>query len=159
MISDKDAKEYLEAVVNKTAFSGKNKMEEDCQYLDIFGKCKATTHKTCRGCRFYSPTLPAKIKILAQYGIDRDNENNKLVKKLDIKDQQIAMLKEELSNAMEKVSKIDELAQIMDEGNRNADVLTFPYESRETANDLMDRAVEIIQELTGKEWEFTFLTF
>ena len=159
MMTDKEAKEYLEAVVSKTAYAGKKKMEEDCQYLDIFGKCKATTQKTCRGCRFFNPTMPAKIRILAQYGLDRDAENNKLVDKIARKEDEIEKLKNELSAAKIIIDKVRTLSDVMRLGNDNADHVMFPVESQDAAASLMSQAIEIIEDLTGVEWEFSYLTY
>lgn len=54
-------------------------------------------------------------------------------------------------------NKIDELAEVLRQGRRNADIMALPSESNRRANELYNRAIEIIEELTGEEWEFSWL--
>ena len=55
--------------------------------------------------------------------------------------------------------KITELAEIMREGNRNADVMRLPSDSMSAAASLYDRAIEIIEDLTGVTWDFSYLSY
>jgi hypothetical protein len=60
---------------------------------------------------------------------------------------------------MGKDELIEELAEVMREGNLNGDMMMLPSESAENARSLMQRAIEIIEELTGEKWEFSYVTF
>ena len=55
--------------------------------------------------------------------------------------------------------KIDELAEVMREGYLNGDYACLPSESMDRARCLRERAIEIIEEITGEKWEFTYVTF
>ena len=55
--------------------------------------------------------------------------------------------------------KIAELAEVMREGNRNADVMRLPSDSMSAAASLYDRAIEIIEDLTGETWDFSYLSY
>lgn len=54
---------------------------------------------------------------------------------------------------------IDQLAEVMRQGNANADSLALPTESKAKAQELFNQAIELIEELTGEKWEFTFLNW
>ena len=64
-----------------------------------------------------------------------------------------------LLDAEEKMDKIEELAEVMREGRINGDRMMLPSESQGRASSLMQRAIELIEELTGEEWEFSYITF
>ena len=55
--------------------------------------------------------------------------------------------------------KLNKLAEIMREGKRNGDVMALPSESAANAQKLYRDAVEIVEELTGEKWEFSFITY
>lgn len=54
---------------------------------------------------------------------------------------------------------IDELAGVMREGNMNADIVMLPSESQAMAQSYMQRAIKIIEELTGEKWDFSYTTW
>lgn len=54
---------------------------------------------------------------------------------------------------------VEELAEVMRQGNSNADRMMLPSESMERMNRLFNEAYRIIEELTGEEWNFTCLTW
>lgn len=56
-------------------------------------------------------------------------------------------------------SKIDELAEVMRQGNVNAECGGLPSETQSRADSLMKRAIELVEEITGEEWEFSYLTW
>lgn len=64
-----------------------------------------------------------------------------------------------LSRADEILDKIDELKEIMRAGNRNGDLALMPSESQANASSLMQQAIELIEEITGEKWEFSFVTW
>lgn len=53
---------------------------------------------------------------------------------------------------------IKKLAEVMREGQRNADRAQLPSESQERAARLMQEAIRLVEELTGEEWEFSYIT-
>jgi len=55
--------------------------------------------------------------------------------------------------------KVDELRDIMIEGRMNGDLAMLPSESQARAQELMREAVELIEEITGEKWEFSYITF
>ena len=55
--------------------------------------------------------------------------------------------------------KIERLADIMIQGNTNADLGQFPSYSQARMLDLQRQALDIIEELTGQKWLFTCTTF
>lgn len=55
--------------------------------------------------------------------------------------------------------KVEELREVMEQGNRNADKPQLPSESIAQAEWLEKRAIELIEELTGTEWNFTAWTW
>ena len=54
---------------------------------------------------------------------------------------------------------VEELAEVMRQGNSNADHMMLPSESAARMNELFEEAYRIIEELTGEEWNFTCLTW
>lgn len=65
----------------------------------------------------------------------------------------------EVEDSIDIISKVKELAEIMREGNANGNRLMLPSESASRAERLMKEAIEIIEEITGEKWEFSFLTY
>ena len=55
-------------------------------------------------------------------------------------------------------SKIDELADVMREGKRNGYVMNLPSESERIAGSLYAKAISLIEEITGEEWNFSYIT-
>ena len=55
--------------------------------------------------------------------------------------------------------KIEQLAEIMREGNTNADRGEWPSRSQERMLALQREALDIIEELTGETWLFTCTSF
>lgn len=64
-----------------------------------------------------------------------------------------------VNEAEEIKKKVDELASILYQGNHNADRMTSPSESQARADELMQRAIDIIEDLTGQKWNFTYITW
>lgn len=54
-------------------------------------------------------------------------------------------------------SKVDELTGVLKEAHHCPMMLAS--ESVDRANDLMRRAIKIIEEMTGEEWRFEYLTY
>lgn len=54
--------------------------------------------------------------------------------------------------------KVDELAEVMRKGNHNADVIDLPTVTQGNAEALMNEAISLVEEITGEEWNFTYLT-
>ena len=74
----------------------------------------------------------------------------------------IERTKEEYWDGQELVDlkeKVEDLADIMRRGNRNADVVMLPSESQYIAESLIKSAIEIIEDITGEKWDFRFLTW
>ena len=66
---------------------------------------------------------------------------------------------EEYVSLKDLTSKIEELAEIMRDGNHNADNVFLPSESQASADYLMNKAIELVEEITGEEWNFSYWTF
>lgn len=66
---------------------------------------------------------------------------------------------EEYVSFSELTDKLEELAEIMRQGKRNGDVMMLPSESASTAAGLMKSAIAIVEELTGEEWDFSYISF
>ena len=54
---------------------------------------------------------------------------------------------------------LEELREVMREGNCNGDCIMLPSESARRAEALKERAIKLVEEITGEEWNFTFLSF
>ena len=55
--------------------------------------------------------------------------------------------------------KIEELADVMRQGNLNGDRMALPSESVANAKALMMQAITLVEEITGEKWEFSAMTF
>ena len=61
---------------------------------------------------------------------------------------------------MDVMQKIDELADVLRQGNRNADGKpVLPSVSQANADYLLEKAIELVEEITGEKWEFTYTYF
>ncbi len=54
---------------------------------------------------------------------------------------------------------VRKLASVMRQGRENADITRLPSESQEEARRLYEEAIELVEEITGEKWEFTWLTW
>lgn len=63
------------------------------------------------------------------------------------------------SEAQTLNEKVEELAEIMRKGKRNGYVMQLPSESQARAGILMNKAIALIEEMTGEEWDFSYITF
>lgn len=55
--------------------------------------------------------------------------------------------------------KIEELRDVMARGRRNGDYMALPSDSQAMAATLMKRAIELVEEITGEQWEFSYITY
>ena len=53
---------------------------------------------------------------------------------------------------------VEELAEVMRQGKHNADHIISPSESQANADALQEKAIDLIERITGEEWEFSYLT-
>lgn len=82
-LTDKRAKEYAESIVNKKTFKGKVRDEITCMwFVNDKRHCKMTSLDSCRGCRFYSPVMREKLRLLAEYGIECEQQAKDMSVKL-----------------------------------------------------------------------------
>ena len=65
----------------------------------------------------------------------------------------------EIEDSVNVISKVKELAEIMGEGKLNGYKMALPSESQQKAQSLMENAIQIIEEITGQEWDFSFITW
>lgn len=63
------------------------------------------------------------------------------------------------ASTLEKLEKIDTLAEVMRAGNHNADEISLPSESQANAGELMQQAIELVEDITGEKWDFSYWTF
>ena len=56
-------------------------------------------------------------------------------------------------------SKIDELAEIMRSGHNGSEWKMLPSQSQERAKHLENQAIKLIEEITGEEWDFTYISY
>jgi len=71
--------------------------------------------------------------------------------------QELEVMDDDYKTELEE--KIEELAEIMRDGNRNGDLMMLPSDSQSCANNLMRRAIDLIEEITGERWEFSYITW
>ena len=106
--------QYLQQLklLYKEHFKKSAEKEECCQFKEKSGDkwCKATSHKTCKRCKMFTPTTQTMIRtvvvkteellleIEAKKAIIREKhaENDKLLKRIKQKDQKIKILKDEI---------------------------------------------------------------
>lgn len=64
-----------------------------------------------------------------------------------------------LTDAKEILEKVERLADVMRRGQANGNVMRLASESQAIASDLYEEAIEIIEDITGEEWDFSYLTY
>ena len=65
----------------------------------------------------------------------------------------------EVGRELTRDDLIAELRDVMQQGELNGYVMALPSESYATAQRLYERAIQIIEELTGTEWNFNYMNF
>lgn len=61
--------------------------------------------------------------------------------------------------AIEALTKITELTEVLREASHNADKIGLPSESQATAKALLQKAIGLVEEITGQKWNFTYWTW
>lgn len=75
--------------------------QENCQYKGKGDRyCLATTHRTCRGCRMFSPTTQSKLKIV----IEKTAELRQKVRKRD----------ETITDLREEIKRLNNIIELKD---------------------------------------------
>ncbi len=64
-----------------------------------------------------------------------------------------------LSEAENVMDKVEELAEVMRAGRRNGDIIALPSESRATAADLYEKAIALVEDITGEKWDFSYMSW
>lgn len=109
--------------------------------------------------------IPEKARLILRYNkyYDKDSNKPRFVYCFANGDSADAITMqvehEEYVSLEDLTSKIEELAEIMRDGNHNADSLFLPSESQASAEYLMKKAIELVEEITGEEWNFSYWTF
>lgn len=88
-------------------------------------------------------------------------ENNRPNYQFCIKDAHAAMFEniEFLEDRVWQTELIEELADVMREGNMNVERACLASESAARAQWLHDKAIQLVEQLTGEKWAFTFFTY
>jgi len=66
---------------------------------------------------------------------------------------------EEYESTSEQFAKLDELVEVMREGHANGYKMELPSQSLNRAKELYERAIELVEEITGEKWEFGYCTW
>lgn len=100
-LTDKRAKEYAESIINKKTFRGKEHDEVTCMwFVNDKRHCKMTSLDCCRGCRFYSPVMREKLRLLAEYGMECEEQAKKMSEKLKDAEKTISNLDDQIDNLL-----------------------------------------------------------
>ena len=110
-MTERTNEQYLTALHNLFEKDYKNVVsrQDTCQYKGRKGEryCLATTHKTCRGCKFFLPTTMSQLRLAVE-------KTEELKAKLKNRDMQITKLRDEnirLNEIVEnKDIRIDDLS-------------------------------------------------
>lgn len=87
------SKDYVKAMHNlfDKDYKDEASREEHCQYKGKGDEyCLCTTQKSCRGCRFFTPTTQSQLKVVVE-------KTEELKKKIKSRDMTIAKFQEEIS--------------------------------------------------------------
>lgn len=91
-VSD-DIRQILDKNIVLTAM---HNVEKQCTYYLGKGEkfCKCTTNRKCKGCKFYSPNLAVRMKMMAESVIDLERSRNGLRRDLRIMEEKYSKEKE-----------------------------------------------------------------
>ena len=66
--------EFLCRIFDHLEISG-NDRKHYCQYIGKEGRyCKATTHKSCKGCKMFTPTTQTKIMAIIEHDLQLEED-------------------------------------------------------------------------------------
>ena len=104
--------------------------------------------------------LPEKVRVIVRYNkyYESDTSRPRFVYCFadGAEAEAITMSEDSYRSIMDK---INDLAETMRAGQDNADVMMLPSESQERAAYLQEKALSLIEEITGEKWEFSYLTW
>ena len=85
-----------------------------CQFRGGYDKyCKATTMKSCHGCKFFSPTTPKKIEIIVDYFDVMEKLNDRLMKENEILQERNHDLQNQVNILTMKINKLDKRVTVL----------------------------------------------
>lgn len=104
-MSDSEVLAYADKICKMVTADSPARKKEYCKFISHSPDryCNASTHQNCNRCRFFEPTVMARLRVLVEENTNLQKENNSLTKKLNCMSEELAIAEETINYYREEI--------------------------------------------------------
>ena len=104
-MSDSEVLAYADKICKMVIADSPARKKEYCKFISHSKDryCNASTHQNCNRCRFFEPTVMARLRVLVEENTNLQKENNSLTKKLNCISEELAIAEETINYYREEI--------------------------------------------------------
>ena len=104
-MSDSEVLAYADKLCKMVTADSPARKKEYCKFISHSKDryCNASTHQNCNRCRFFEPTVMARLRVLVEENTNLQKENNSLTKKLNRMSEELAIAEETINYYREEI--------------------------------------------------------
>lgn len=104
-MSDSEVLAYADKICKMVIVDSPARKKEYCKFISHSPDryCNASSHQNCNRCRFFEPTVMARLMVLVEENASLKDENNRLSKKVDRMSEELAIAEETINYYREEI--------------------------------------------------------
>lgn len=115
-MSDSEVLAYADKICKMVTADSPARKKEYCKFISHSPDryCNASTHQNCNRCRFFEPTVMARLRVLVEENANLKEENSNLAKKVDRMSEELAIAEETINYYREEIFRGEDDEQVTD---------------------------------------------
>lgn len=115
-MSDSEVLAYADKICKMVTADSPARKKEYCKFISHSQDryCNASTHQNCNRCRFFEPTVMARLRVLVEENANLKEENSNLAKKVDRMSEELAISEETINYYREEIFRGEDDGQTTD---------------------------------------------
>lgn len=115
-MSDSEVLAYADKICKMVTADSPARKKEYCKFISHSKDryCNASTHQNCNRCRFFEPTVMARLRVLVEENEAVKKQNNSLTKKVDRMSEELAIAEETINYYREEIFRGEDDEQVTD---------------------------------------------
>ena len=115
-MSDSEVLAYADKICKMVIADSPARRKEYCKFISHSPDryCNASSHQNCNRCRFFEPTVMARLRVLVEENTSLKDENNRLSKKVDLISEELAIAEETINYYREEIFRGEDDGQVTD---------------------------------------------
>ena len=115
-MSDSEVLAYADKICKMVIADSPARRKEYCKFVSHSPDryCNASSHQNCNRCRFFEPTVMARLRVLVEENTSLKDENNRLSKKVDLISEELAIAEETINYYREEIFRGEDDGQVTD---------------------------------------------